>query len=328
MAVSDRVPSRGLTPRTAGAAAAAVLLLAVGVAVWLLLPGSPARPTARASAETTGTASFEAEFPAAPAPRLAGALGIAWTGSEIAVAEADAGRITLFGPEGERRRSIVLPTPAGARSAYPIALALLDAKRLLAIDSVTKRVLVVPIAEGGAVAPFASSATVKPGQPTALAVAGGEVFVADGVSHDIKVYGLDGSFRRAIAGDLAPQLTFVGGMAVASGKLYVSDSNASRGLVLDAASGEKVGPLLQRMDLPRGVAVDDRGSVYVADQFGREILQFAADGTLTGRIGGKGAMDGWLVGPRDLAFVADGRRLFVTDAQTGTVKRFDIRPGR
>ncbi len=319
-----RGPRRGVSPKTLTAVAIVILLAAVATVVWLLV-GRPAprQPATEPSVETTGTASLRDEFPLSPAVPLASPLGIAWTGKVLAVAEADAGAIALFTPEGEAAGRLTVPVAAGASKAYPVALAVLDADRLVVADTAGNRVVTVAIDPKSPAKPLvfgssAKGAIVK--QPTAVTVAEGEVFVADGVDHDIKVFAADGRFKRAIGSDLEPPLTFVGGMAVSGGRLYVTDSNAGRGLILDARSGGLAGSLQARMQLPRAVAAGPDGTVFVCDRFGRAILQFDANGRLVLTIGATTIRGGTIESPQGITVDAASGELFVSDVGSGTIK--------
>jgi hypothetical protein len=119
----------------------------------------------------------------------------------------------------------------------------------------------------------------------------------------------------------------VGGMCGSLGTLLVADSNAGRVIALDPRDGSDLGLLESRFDLPRGVAGDGEDRTFVVDQFGRTIQAAGPDRRELWRIGGSGATDTWLVEPRGIVYVGGPSRLYVTDASTGTIKRFDLRLG-
>jgi hypothetical protein len=326
-----RSAPKGMSPKTLTIAAIVVLAISLAVAAFFLLRGFGAgvRPPA-GSSDPNAIAVFADEFPHAPDDELKNPLGIAWTGRLLAVAEADAGRVSLFDPEGGSAGSLTVPVAPGASKAYPVDLAAIDESRLVVVDTAGNRAVIVPTdpdAPASKVA-FGPGRDRAPKQPTAVAVAGGLVFIADATDRDIKVYEPTGAYVRSIGGDLSPQLTFVGGMWGSATTLVVSDSNAGRVVVLDPKDGSSLGVLPWRLDLPRGVTGDPKGRVFVADQFARSIMVAGPDRREAGRIDGSGETDAWLMDPRGIVYVGEGARLYVTDPQTGTVKRFDLLPGR
>src|SRR5207244_2440750 len=80
------------------------------------------------------------------------------------------------------------------------------------------------------------------------------------------------------------------------------------------------GSSIGQFNAPFGVAVDDRGGVYVVDQLNSRIQHFAADGTALGAWGGPGAGSGELRTPFGVAFA--GGRVYVADFGNDRVQVF------
>ncbi len=320
---------RGLSAGRLTAIMAAVLVVAIGVTAWFVLRGLTGgrTPVGPITGGKTDHGSFAAEFPAAPDSRLSNPQGIAWTGSLLCVAESDAGVISLFQTDGTGAGRLTVPVAPNARKSYPVDVAALGGDRIVVVDTFGRRAVVMstdPEAKSALTVLGGSRRGSAPKQPTAVAVSGEEIVVADGGDHDLKVYDRAGRLLRSLAGDLNPKLAFVGGMSRIGDLLYVSDSNAGRVLLIDPATGASRGVLEARMSLPRGVTGDGLGRAYVADQLGQAIRVFGDDHAELFRIGGDQAADGSLAAPRSVAWVPEGRRLFITDSRAGTVKRFDV----
>lgn len=84
--------------------------------------------------------------------------------------------------------------------------------------------------------------------------------------------------------------------------------------------GQRAGGVLR---FPQGIAVGTDGSVYVADQFGRDIQRFAADGTPLAVFGSQGTGDGeFTAGIGGLAVDPVSGDVFAVDSRPGRILRF------
>jgi DNA-binding beta-propeller fold protein YncE len=149
--------------------------------------------------------------------------------------------------------------------------------------------------------------------PYAVAIEGGEVFVADSSNNRVSVFSTGGVFSRAFgksvnagpgnpdvctasttcragsSGAAAGQLSFPLGIAVSGGEVYVSDSSNSRVSVfaVDGAFARTFGTAgsgAGQLSFPFGIGVGG-GSVYVADRNNQRISEFATDGTFVKAFG-------------------------------------------
>ncbi len=138
--------------------------------------------------------------------------------------------------------------------------------------------------------------------PYAVAVAGGEVFVADATNNRVSVFTTGGVFLRA----------FGGGVNAGSGSPDVcTAATTCRAGVQGGAPGQ--------LNFPLGVAVSD-GEVYVADASNNRISVFAADGTFARAFGGTGTDAGQLGFPFDVAIA--GGEVYVADRNNHRVSVF------
>ena len=254
-------------------------------------------------------------------------------------------------------------TGAAARLQVPLGVALDGAGNLYVADSNNKAIR--KVTPGGVVSTLAVSATLL-NFPEGVAVdATGNVYVADSLANAIRKITPDGAITT-LAGTSGAKGSADGtgnaarfydpaGLAVdGSGNVYVADSGnntvrritpagavttlAGTAGVIGGADG--TGSAAQ-FNLPRGVAVDRAGNVYVADQNNRAIRKISGGGVVTtlagspwngispSQAGTWGSTDGpgsvALFGnPGGVAVDASGS-LFVADTGNNTIRR--ISPG-
>ncbi|MGQ9925258.1 MAG: flippase activity-associated protein Agl23 [Chloroflexaceae bacterium] len=188
------------------------------------------------------------------------------------------------------------------------------------------------------------------GQPTGVAVdAQGNLYVADTGGHRIHVYGPDGRLMRSLGGQGAAlgELYEPRGLALdAAGNLYVADTwnarivkydpegravaawgsgdqNLGDGRRATITEGDPVRNAAAPLGLfgPRGVAVDARGNVYIADTGNRRIIVTDSAGTFLYQFGSAGAGPGQFNEPASLAVDAQGN-LYVADTWNSRVQVF------
>ena len=194
--------------------------------------------------------------------------------------------------------------------------------------------------------------------PGGVAVdAAGNVYVADEGNHRVRkidvsgtITTLAGTGAEGYAGDGGPateaRLRYPGGVAVdAAGNVYVADWGNQRIRRIDASgtittlagtgargyAGDG-GPATEaRLRIPRGVAVDAAGNVYVADEGNHRVRKIDASGTITTVAGtgtrgyagdGGPATEARLAYPRGVAAAAAGN-VYVADERNHRVRRID-----
>ena len=234
---------------------------------------------------------------------------------------------------------------------YPAGIALRDDGSLLVADQNNHRIRL--IASDGTVSHFAGSGTsgylegaalsARFSAPTGIAVGpDGAVYIADHYNHRIRKIDKDGTVStfagKGTAGDTdggptQAEFRTPWGLAVdASGSVYVADqgNNLIRkispegqvstlaGTVSGYADGDA--KTEARFSGPYGLAVDDKGSVYVADRSNHAIRKISPDGQVTtfagtnasGYVDGVGTVArfnfpwGVIVGPDSHLYVSDG----------------------
>ena len=173
-----------------------------------------------------------------------------------------------------------------------------------------------------------------PGQfddPTGIAVAGEEVFVADSRNDRIQVFDLQGRFKRQFgsAGAAPGQLGRPMNLAVRDGRLYVAEYVNDRIQVfgLDGTpraiiGGPGSGP--GQFNAPGGVALAANGDLIVADFYNQRVQQLKADGSFVrqwGRSGVIGIGAGQFNYPTDVAVGTDGT-VFVADGYNDRIQAF------
>lgn len=157
--------------------------------------------------------------------------------------------------------------------------------------------------------------------PCAVAVAAdGEVYVADAAGR-LQAFGAEGKFLKSWSGLRSPR-----GVAVAGDRIYVTEGDTHQLRILsrkDGGSKGVGGPGSQpgRFLSPGGVAVDERGAIYVADTGNHRIQKLDPDGKPLGQWGAWGAQAGLLSYPSGLAL--QGGRIYVADQANHRIQVFD-----
>lgn len=316
--------ARGVKPRT---------VLRIGAAIVAL--GLTAALVSAFVTRCSGRAVLRDPDPDAASPSLAGILpgagqglanpiGMDWDGKRLYVCESDAGAVAVFDARGTLRGRIRISAASGATTAYPAAVCVLAGGDVAVVDSAAQRVVVLDASSyrtTKVVRQIDAGSGVR--QPTAVASDGDRLLVADASDGTIKVFDAGAKPVAVLGSDLKPRITFVTGMAVAGGSLYVVDSNAGRVLELDRRTGSLVRVLPARFSLPRGVAALGDGRVAVSDAFERRIA-FFFEGKETGSIDGSSVPGSPLQSLRGLAWDPKRGRLFAADAGSGVVGVYNV----
>ena len=306
-----------------------VLLVGAAIVAFFLLYPRGGVDLVGFSRESTATVSFAGSFPAADQPKLMNPLGIAVRGTVVYVAESDAGRVRVFGLRGQDEGSIVVPVAPGAPTAYPSDVATLGADRIVVVDNSGERVLILD-ADPKAKSPVVTVVGEGTGpnsvrKPTAIAVDGQTIYVADGGDLAVKAYNVDGSYARTVVKETSQTAAFAGGLLARNGLLYASDSNAGRIVSFDRATGAEKDVFPDAYALPRGIASGLDGGLLVVDTFERAVRLVSLQGVRLDTIDGSVDGDGALSSPRGVAWVNSSKRAYVTDAQLGRVIVFNMR---
>tara|TARA_R110002110_G_scaffold129060_1_gene309067 strand:- start:459 stop:1478 length:1020 start_codon:yes stop_codon:yes gene_type:complete len=167
--------------------------------------------------------------------------------------------------------------------------------------------------------------------PTGVAVAANEVYVADSRNGRIQVFDMAGNFRRAFGrpGKAYGELGRPMNLTAHNGELYVPEYFNDRVQIfaLDGTPKRIIGTPgsgAGQFDAPGGVAVGADGSLVVADFYNQRIQQLTAGGTPVRQWGTTreiGVSAGQFNYPTDVAIGRDGV-IFVADGYGDRVQAF------
>lgn len=322
-----------MRPRTLWLALLALFLLGSALIAWLILrdTSSAVDKLATFSPESTATVSLAGRFPRPGDPAISRPLGLDGDGELIYVALGGEGAIGIFDYEGSREGTIAIPPAEDMPASSPVDVAIMHDGRLAVVDVAGSRVVIVdPERPKAAPVPFASDeGTNTITKPTAIARAGSAVYVADSSDHSVREYTIRGNFRRRLEFD-APGLTFVGGLTATQDNVYVSDSNANRAVIVDRTTARQIGTLGNQLELPRGLAVDEQGGVWVAETFGARITLFDPTGQTVLNVIGDDEdedipADDDLQSPESILWDEETSRIYVSDTVAGCICVYNVR---
>ena len=121
------------------------------------------------------------------------------------------------------------------------------------------------------------------------------------------------------------------GIAWSDGHLYVVDSGNSRIIKLIVRANGQIYGLAKvwgspgsgsgQFNSPAGVAIDDAGNIYVADQYNNRIQKFDGDGNFLLAWGSRGQANGQFAEP--MALATHGDYIYVADNQNNQVQKFN-----
>jgi DNA-binding beta-propeller fold protein YncE len=113
-------------------------------------------------------------------------------------------------------------------------------------------------------------------------------------------------------------------LAIWRNELFVTDTFNARVQIFDLDSGQAIrsfgtrGTYVGQMALPKGVAVDSEGNVYVIESLHDHMLVFDRNGQFLLPIGGTGYGTGSFYLPAGL-WADEGNRIYVADMYNGRV---------
>jgi len=160
----------------------------------------------------------------------------------------------------------------------------------------------------------------SPLSPLALDYAGERIYVANRTG-EILVLDTKGKlqYKFGAPGNLKGLLSYPNGIAVWGDSIYVSDSGNGRLQVFDV-NGEVL-RVVSRQDLPvsvpRGIAVDKRGKIYLADTLGHRVLVLNEYYQIEMELGKNGLSGDKMNFPNDVEIIDN--RMYVTDREHGRV---------
>jgi DNA-binding beta-propeller fold protein YncE len=173
-------------------------------------------------------------------------------------------------------------------------------------------------------------------RPTGLAFEADSrrLFVSDTRAHQVKVFDPEGTLLSTVGepGEEPGQFKYPTFIAVAHGKLYVSDTLNARVQVISTATGRYLGSVGNRglfvgnLVRPKGVAADSEDNVYVIESYFDYMLVYNRRGKFLMPIGGVGGGPGNFHLPAGI-WVDARNRVFVADMLNRRVAVFQFLGG-
>ena len=150
----------------------------------------------------------------------------------------------------------------------------------------------------------------------------GRIYIADSALRTVHVFDLPGQKYWSIPGTSRQEFQFPVGVACdPQGRLYVSDAQAQTVIAFDQ-DGRALLTITEGLQRPAGLAFNlANNRLYVADVLRHEILVYDTSGKLNFSFGGRGAQDGRLNFPTNIAVDHEGR-VYVTDSLNFRVQIF------
>jgi tripartite motif-containing protein 71 len=254
-------------------------------------------------------------------------LGVAADASGIrAVTDSVNGRVELLNPDGSLAAVWGSPAPGPTILPRPVAVAFDAGGNAYVLDSRRSTIVVFSRATGLPVRMIGSPGS-GPGQllgPSALAIAGTTISVADSGNERIALFGTGGTYLGA--------MTDVGdtrGIAVTPDGSRTYVTTASSRIAVYDPSGNEVdefggrGGKLGKLEAPGQVALDAAGNLWVADRGNNRIQQFGPTGERLGAFGLRGIGLGEFVHPTGVTVDCRGT-LSVTDNSNIRVQQFAL----
>lgn len=152
-----------------------------------------------------------------------------------------------------------------------------------------------------------------------------DLLVLDVLSGSVLVLNPKGSYKKHL--DLPENYGFISDLAIDNaGNLLIVDSVNSSIFIANSES-EPFTPLSKNLKeiarFPTGIAVDERGLIYLVDTNGNKIVVLTKDGSLLGQLLGLGWVDGGLHYPTQLCLNNKGE-VFIADRGNSRVQIFTI----
>ncbi len=259
-------------------------------------------------------------------------LGVAVSpsGDRIYVTESDGDRsVKVFDAKGNPVAT--LRPPKDESDHQPVYLALEPQSGDVYVSDRPSGTIFVYTRDGKFARAFKPKPLIVGWQPLGLAFSPqGDLWVIDLSSpfQRIEIFGLDGTLKKTLG--QPNQFNFPNMVAFdARDNVYLTDSNNGRVVILDQ-SGKQLstinrGVSVGDLGLPRGVAIDDTGRLYVVDATAHNV-QIYAVGTdknarpkYVGTIGEEGLQEGAFEYPNGVA-VDSRARIYVTDRENNRVQ--------
>lgn len=212
---------------------------------------------------------------------------------------------------------------------YPVRVQIDTRGNILALDEKQRRI--VRLSSTGEFKGYLEPVGMKTSAtivPRSFKIDGsGAIYILDVFSENVMVLDNDGKFLKTIS--FPKEYGFISDLAVDSaGTVYLLDSVKSA-IYSAAKEAKKFTPLTQSMKenvlFPTSLTTDGRGTLYLVDQNGGDIVIVGQDGSFQGRQSSVGWKEGMLRYPSQ-ACVTESGELVIADRDNNRVQIFSIVP--
>ncbi|TLM80282.1 MAG: hypothetical protein FDZ70_01375 [Actinobacteria bacterium] len=259
--------------------------------------------------------------------RLDDVVGLAYRGTRVYVVNFATRTVRVFDRDG--RYLFEFNAVDGGVLKNPVHLAT-DSKGQVWVTDRRLRSLFVFDADGHYLRKFSPGAAIEASW-TPLAVAfdeKGRLLVTDvGVTTEHRVHVFDQAGKHVVTFGKTGQVAydqddpgsfyFPNGIAGYRDLVYVADGDNRRIQVFDLAG--RFQRFVATSGVPRGVAMDDTGRLYVADALAHQIDVYTSEGDKVVRFGEQGVGTGQFSFPNDVALDGTGR-IYITDRENDQVQ--------
>lgn len=153
-------------------------------------------------------------------------------------------------------------------------------------------------------------------------------YVSDFSTQQIRVFNPSGELVRTLGrpGEELGEFQFPNGIALSKDRVFVADSNNGRIQMFDKKSGGVISQF-PAGSLPRGIALDDVGRIFVVDTLDHQIkVHRASDGRFLFGFSSLGQGEGQLLFPNSIAFDGD-YNMYVSDRENNRVSLWSYGAG-
>jgi len=250
--------------------------------------------------------------------------GVTLAGDALLVSDSANKRIVRYA----YKDGVVKPdTSFSVPKMYPLMVQVTSKGEMLVVDG-RERAIFVLGKDGGFKGRFEPKGVPGAGTlvPRSLKIdESGAIYILDIFSDRVLILSSDGQFQKQIP--FPDEAVFCTDLAVdRQGNIVLLDS--VKGAVYQAKKGESnfsrlAGNLKANMNFPTGIASDNKGDLFLVDQYGSGLAVIGMDGAFLGRKLGMGWADSFLYYPSAISMGPAGE-IFIADKGNNRVQQFMI----
>jgi hypothetical protein len=241
------------------------------------------------------------------------------------VADTGNGRLVRYSFQG--KTLVAGPEMKVPQLTYPVRLQIDGSGNILALDEKQRRIVrLSPQGEFKGYVEPSGMPDSSPLIPRGFKVAAnGNLYVLDIFSANVAVLDAEGKFLRNIA--FPDHYGFISDLAVDSNEAALLIDSVESIVYTAPKDAKKFVPLTQSMkdtvNFPTNITTDKKGTIYLVDQTGGDIIIIGQDGTFLGRQLAMGWKEGLLRYPSQ-ACINDEGEFFVADRSNNRVQIYQI----